>query len=214
MNSTDLKVGQKFTGEVTQIKHFGIFVRSIGWGKELTGLCRRSEISASHTALGDLNALYRIGDKVRVAIRSIDESSRQFYLTMDVGPDSTDATASNDDTSSVKPAPEIEMTETPSTIDTPISPVKFSSSGRAPSFKSFSGVGLDAGGFDFTGNIFAKQQERQEASFNTSDSNPLKRKAKQMDAREVDADASGPRTSDDYERWLMAEPSNLELWKG
>ena len=69
-----LKVGDKLTAEITGIVNFGLFVRMkmSDAGDEIEGLVHISEASWDH--ISDLNDQFKIGQKVEVAVISIENN--------------------------------------------------------------------------------------------------------------------------------------------
>ena len=75
--------------------------------------------------------------------------------------------------------------------------------------------GLSAGGFDWTGGIFAAD-EKGAQSETDDDANPPKKKKRRKAEIQIDKtgdlDAHGPQTTADFERLLLGQPNSSVLW--
>jgi polyribonucleotide nucleotidyltransferase len=69
----EYKPGEVYDGEVTRLMDFGAFVR-VGPGKDAEGLVHVSEVAPFR--IGKISDALRVGEKVRVMIKEIDEKGR------------------------------------------------------------------------------------------------------------------------------------------
>lgn len=73
----DIKVGSVVKGEVTGIESYGIFVKL---ENDFTGLVHISEITEKFVK--DVNSYAKLGEKIYVEIKEVDESNKKCILTV------------------------------------------------------------------------------------------------------------------------------------
>ena len=76
---------------------------------------------------------------------------------------------------------------------------------------------LNAGGFDWTGDVLdqVEEQSRAESDDEDADEKPKKKKRRKAEIkidRTGDLDANGPQSVSDFERLLLGQPDSSELW--
>lgn len=75
--------------------------------------------------------------------------------------------------------------------------------------------GLDAGGFDWTGGMFAADEESAQSETDIDVNPPKKKKRRKAEIqidRTGDLDAHGPQSTADFERLLLGQPNSSVLW--
>ena len=73
------KVGDIIVAQVTSIKSYGAF---LSLDNHFSGLLHVSEIS--HEYVSDVSKVFKIGDKIKVKITSIDEKTKQIIVSRKV----------------------------------------------------------------------------------------------------------------------------------
>lgn len=74
----DIEVGQKYTGTVTRLEDYGVFVRIDS--SDVSGLAHKSECSDKY--IRNLSNLYDPGDKVKVLVLKKDELSKKLGFSL------------------------------------------------------------------------------------------------------------------------------------
>jgi rRNA biogenesis protein RRP5 len=238
LSYTDLKLGQVVTGKVRKVEGFGVFV-VIDNSNNVSGLCHRSEMADEHVA--DAHKLYEEGDMVKAKILKIDLDQRRVSLGLKASyfrdvedasmDDNEDESDDSDDSDGVvvgedsdedvdeEAGRDIDMHDIES-IDSDVEHgVTIMNSGTSPAAKlpaaSFTD-GLEAGGFDWTGDVFDSQE--QAGSPEPLDSEQQTSKTKKRRKAEIkvdrtgDLDANGPQSGADFERLLLGQPNSSFLW--
>ncbi|KAJ5755064.1 hypothetical protein N7533_004607 [Penicillium manginii] len=219
----DLKVGQIVTGKIRKVEEFGAFI-VVDKSSNVSGLCHRSEMADKR--IEDARKLYDEGDAVKAKIIKIDQASKKISfslkashfqdeqdesedeeLTEGIGGVELEVDSDDDDVSmggvDVEEGSDEEEEEEEEDSDDEDESTKPSKVG-----------GLGASGFDWSGNVQAKDAA---ADVDSDDEDSKKKKKKsrkpeiQVD-RTGELDANGPQTVADYERLLMGEPDSSLLW--
>ncbi|KAL1969698.1 hypothetical protein VTN77DRAFT_8251 [Rasamsonia byssochlamydoides] len=226
----DLKVGQIVTGKVRNVEDFGAFIVVDG-SANVSGLCHRSEM-AEHR-VEDARKLYEKGDAVKAKILKIDLEQEKISFGLkasyfeDEDEEDADSEESDDD-QSMNEAGGVDL-ESDDDSDEGVTLHDVESDGSSESESEESdkdermangrqgdNEGLDAGGFDWTGNI--NDNDADMAGPFDSDNEAATKKKKRHRKPEIqidqtgDLDARGPQSVADYERLLLGEPDSSVLW--
>ncbi|KAK0623473.1 hypothetical protein B0T14DRAFT_564828 [Immersiella caudata] len=224
---SDLKEGQTITGKIRKVEDFGAFIMIDG-SANLSGLCHRSEMA--DRAIKDARKLYNEGDRVKAVVLKVDEKQKRISLglkpsyfkdgdedEMDVDRDDAGAPLDSEDESEE----DEEMSDAGGAVLI-TGTDNFSDESGDESSDDDSDVdmgdaaeeglaGLDAGGFDWT----ASALDADDAPQGDIDA-PKKTKKRREPQIQVDKtaelDINGPQTAGDYERLLLGQPDNSELW--
>ena len=234
--------GQVVTGKVRKVETFGVFI-VIDNSANVSGLCHKSNMA--DRAAVDPTKLYEEGDVVKAKVLSINQEKRQIsfglkasYFESDgeatamdedvvVGSDESDESDSDDEDDGVMLGDEsdedmkdIETKDIQGIDEDGIQqdaeePETPSHLGRANMSLATGGVGLSAGGFDFTGGIpgfdDATNPSESEADSVTAKKKKRRRAEIKID-RTADLDAIGPESLADFERLLLGRPHDSVLW--
>lgn len=73
-----VKIGDVMEATVTGISNFGVFVNSQG----VEGLIHISQLSWKKVELGDIERMYKVGDKVSVKVISVDEENKRIGFSV------------------------------------------------------------------------------------------------------------------------------------
>lgn len=227
---SDLKEGQIVTGKIRKVEDFGAFIQLDG-SANLSGLCHRSEMA--DRAVKDARTLYNEGNKVKAKILKVDEKQKRINLglkpsyfkdtddgEMDIDAEDAGAPLDGDvdsdedeEMSDAGGAVLITGTDNVSDESNDESGDDASDIGMAEAGQD-SLTGLDAGGFDWTASALDADDAPKGAKANADA--PKKTKKRREPQIQVDKtaelDVNGPQTSSDYERLLLGQPDNSELW--
>ncbi|KAK0646068.1 hypothetical protein B0T16DRAFT_412562 [Cercophora newfieldiana] len=225
---SDLKEGRLVIGRIRKVEDFGVFI-TIDGSANLSGLCHRSEMA--DRAVKDARTLYNEGDKVKAIILKVDEQQKRINLglkpsyfkdadddEMDVDGDDAGAPLGNDaesgeDEEMSDAGGAVLITGTDNFSDDSDNESDDGASDIDMADAAVEGLaGLDAGGFDWTTSAL----DANDASKDTNADAPKKTKKRREPKIQVDKtaelDINGPQTSSDYERLLLGQPDNSELW--
>jgi rRNA biogenesis protein RRP5 len=225
MTIQDLKEGENITGKVKKVEEFGAFI-DIDGSANVSGLCHRSEMAEKPVA--DARKLYTVGDKVKARILKVDLQNKKINLGLkpsyfDDDSDSDEDMEGNESGAMLEfesvssEDEEMEDNGAPVTItgldndedeeEEEDSDVEMDD---APT-EGLSG-GLGAGGFDWSASVLdADKEEKTTASEEPAKKKKSKKSEIQVD-RTAQLDAHGPQTSSDYERLLLGQPDDWQLW--
>ncbi|KAJ5398020.1 hypothetical protein N7509_006133 [Penicillium cosmopolitanum] len=219
----DLKVGEIVTGKIRKVEEFGAFI-VIDKSANVSGLCHRSEMADKR--IEDARKLYDEGDAVKAKIIKIDQASKKISFSLKashfqdeqdesedeelsegIGGVELEGDSDDDDVSmggvDVEEGSDEEEEEEEEDSDDEDESTKPSKVG-----------GLGTGGFDWSGNVQAKDAAA-EVDSDDEDSKKKKKKSRKPEIqvdRTGELDANGPQTVADYERLLMGEPDSSLLW--
>jgi rRNA biogenesis protein RRP5 len=221
----DLKEGQHVTGKVKKVEEFGAFI-DIDGTANVSGLAHRSELAEKPVA--DARKLYAVGDKVKARVLKVDLQNKKINLGLkpsyfdddedsdeemeddesgamlefesvssededmeDSGAPVTVTGLDNDEDEDEEDDSDVEMEDTPA--------------------EGLSG-GLGTGGFDWSASVMDADKEEKD----TAPAAPAKKEKKKRSEIQVDRtaqlDAHGPQTASDYERLLLGQPDDWQLW--
>lgn len=230
----DLKPGQIVTGKVRNVEDFGVFIVVDG-SANVSGLCHRSEM-AEHR-VEDPRKLYEKGDAVKAKILKIDLEQEKISFGLkasyfdDEDEEDVDSSASEEsDDVSMSEAGGVDLESDDADSDEGITLHDAEAESGSDSEAGESDEdepkangrphddikGLDAGGFDWTGNIGDNDADM--AAPLDSDNEAATKKKKRHRKPEIqidqtgDLDARGPQSVADYERLLLGEPDSSVLW--
>ncbi|KAJ5980771.1 hypothetical protein N7481_008069 [Penicillium waksmanii] len=220
----DLKVGEIVTGKIRKVEEFGAFI-VIDKSANVSGLCHRSEMADKR--IEDARKLYDEGDAVKAKIIKIDQASKKISFSLKASHFQDEQDESEDEELS-EGIGGVELEGDSDEDDVSMGGVDVEegsdeeedeeeeedSDDEDESTKPSKVGGLGAGGFDWSGNVQAKDAA---ADVDSDDEGSKKKKKKsrkpeiQVD-RTGELDANGPQTVADYERLLMGEPDSSLLW--
>lgn len=107
----DIELGQKYTGTVTRLEEYGVFVRIDS--SDVSGLAHKSECSDKY--IRNLSNLYDPGDKVKLLVLKKDELSKKLGFSLKashfMGDDDDDDDSEDDSAAGSSIGDEIEMME-------------------------------------------------------------------------------------------------------
>ncbi len=232
---SDIKVGQVITGKIRKVEEFGVFILIDGSDK-VSGLCHRSEMAEKRVK--DVKKLYEEGDSVKAIVLKVDPEKRRVNFGLKASYFESGAEAeekSEDDDLSGMQGVNIggesdeddEDSEEDENGGIDLNDIAVIESGAEQIEQSDdemvdaeanSGVAaLNAGGFDWTGNVLDQvdEQSRAESDDIDADEKPKKKKRRKAEIkidRTGDLDANGPRSVSDFERLLLGQPDSSELW--
>jgi rRNA biogenesis protein RRP5 len=232
---SDIKVGQVITGKIRKVEEFGVFILIDGSDK-VSGLCHRSEMAEKRVE--DVKKLYEEGDAVKAIVLKVDPEKKRISFGLKASYFESGAEAeeeSEDDDLSgmqgVKIGGESDEDDEDSEEDEnggiDLNDIADIESGAEQTEESDeelvdaednSGVAaLNAGGFDWTGDVLDQvdEQSRAESDDEDADEKPKKKKRRKAEIkidRTGDLDANGPQSVSDFERLLLGQPDSSELW--
>jgi rRNA biogenesis protein RRP5 len=229
-----IKVGQVITGKIRKVEDFGVFI-VIDGSANVSGLCHQSEMAEKR--VHDVKKLYEEGDSVKAIVLKIDPEKRRinFGLKASYFDDGAESEQdSEDDVLSGMQGVELggssdedNESEDDENGGIDLDDVKSVGSGveqSAQSDKEMVDTGddsdvaaLNAGGFDWTGEVLDQGDEQSGAESDNEDvdDRPQKKKRRKAEIkidRTGDLDANGPQSVSDFERLLLGQPDSSELW--
>lgn len=225
----DLRRGDVVEATVSQIKSFGIFI-VVANSENVRGLCHRSEIAEQR--IEDVTKLgFSEGDVVKAKVLKVDPEKKQINFGLKASYfDENDAEMEDLTDEEEEPAVHDDASDDVSDgegVEIALSTLVDNDSDDASdaSIEDIMDVdmpkqslkGLSVGGFDWYGmpntTVPSKQEvEPSKAEIQPSQSKKKKRKAEIMVDRTGDLDKHGPQSVDDFERLLLTEPDNAQLW--
>lgn len=223
----DLKEGQIVTGRVRKVEDFGAFI-SIDRSANLSGLCHRSEMA--DRAVKDAKTLYNEGDRVKARVLKVDLEQKRISLGlkpsyfkdgeadgMDVDSEDEDAGAALDGEDEGES--DEEMSDTGGAVliagsDDKNSEDENEEDGSDVEMAEVPGEGLDAGGFDWTGDALDADDnvKATDAADGPAKKAKKRREPQVIVDRTAELDINGPQTSSDYERLLLGQSDSSQLW--
>lgn len=226
----DLKAGMIVTGRVRKVEDFGAFVDIDNTMPRLSGLCHRSEVAAKRVE--DVRSLYSAGDVVKAKVLDVNVEKRKIslglkasYFTNFEEPD--DHSEDSD----------IEMDDGGVDVDAEEDDIKSDADGGVdlenvqdmedseddygdamhvdPEPVSKAAGGLKTSGFDWTGGSPTANDNGAVSDSEHEDISSKKRK-RNKSVIKVDMtgslDEDGPKSVSDFERQLLGQPNNSDLW--
>jgi rRNA biogenesis protein RRP5 len=220
----DLKEGQDVTGKVRKVEDYGAFI-DIDGSANVTGLCHRSEMAEKPVA--DARKLYTAGDIVKARVLKIDLNQKKLSLglkssyfgeaddsDMDVDVDQPAGAALGSDFDTESEDEDLSIAEVSLEIFGTDNDSEAESDVDMPDAPADAVFGLGTGGFDWSG--IGLDAEDGGAPVESRDGSAKKIKEKRTSQRQEDKtaqlDANGPQTGSDYERLLLGQPDNWQLW--
>lgn len=225
----DLTVGQVVTGKVRKVEEFGVFV-VIDGSSNLSGLCHKSEMADGKVE--SAKKLYEEGDVVQAKILKLDPERKRIsfglkasYFDSELGDDDDSEDDTSDEMQGVLLDPESDSNDDEMNDDSEQAAVVSAdaatksatelSVGAAPSGAEDGVAALNAGGFDWTGNMLDDAAE-DVAGASVDASNVATKKKHRKAAIQVDRtgdlDTDGPQTLADFERLLLGQHNSSQLW--
>ncbi|KAB5558620.1 hypothetical protein GE09DRAFT_1203503 [Coniochaeta sp. 2T2.1] len=221
----DLKEGQTITGHVKKVEEYGAFIEVDG-AANVSGLCHRSEMAEKHVA--DARKLYKVGDRVKARVLKVDVKNKKINFGLKPSyfedDEDSDEDMSGDDSgamlefesASEEDSEDEEMQDNGALIN--IKGTDNNSDDEDDSDVDMDdapteGAGLSAGGFDWSAAALDEPKEKK-----APETEAPKKKAKKSKTSEIQVDrtaqldAHGPQTASDYERQLLGQPDDWQLW--
>ncbi|KAK1751629.1 hypothetical protein QBC47DRAFT_390592 [Echria macrotheca] len=223
LNYSDFKEGQIVTGKVRKVEEYGAFI-DIDGSEHVSGLCHRSEMV--DRSIRNAKTLYNAGDKVKAKILSVDPQQKRINFglkpsyfkdeddDMDVDDDEGAPLGDND-------SGDEEMSETGGAVLITGTDNSDDESGDDSDASDIDmadaqgeGVaGLEAGGFDWTASALDEDNNTKSTLDSDAPKKTKKRREPQIQVdKTAELDSNGPQTSSDFERLLLGQPNNSELW--
>lgn len=237
MTFSDLNVGDIVDGKIAKIESFGVFIVLTN-SENIRGLCHRSEIAEKRVE--DVTKLgFSEGDTVKVKILKVDPDQRRVNFGMKAsyfGEEAGEDTDEDDEMSDEDVDDEEEADEEMSDgegVELDLAALQAQGSGDDESEgvpidldedemdldeKPAPAKGLSVGGFDWFGmpettQISAKRPvEGSDDEAQVEKSKKKRKKPEILVDRTGDLDKDGPQSVDDFERLLLTEPDNAQLW--
>ena len=235
----DIQTGQIVTGKVRKVEEFGVFI-VVDDSANVSGLCHRSEIAEERIA--DVRKLYSEGDIVKAKVLKVDLDKRRisfglkasyFDAEEEVGDSDDEDTdgmegvklsqnGNGESDGDAAEAREINVEDVRDIeIDSGMGVKDDSEHGHEPTIDGGTGllsdgIGLSAGGFDWTGGLANEDSRDVQSDTDGEDVQSLKKKKRRKGEIQIDRtgdlDANGPQSIADFERLLMGQPNSSYLW--
>lgn len=226
----DLKAGMFVTGKVRKVEDFGAFVDIDNTMPRLSGLCHRSEVAAKRVE--DVRTLYSAGDVVKAKVLDVNVEKRKISLGLKAGyftnaeeedDQSEDSDVEMDD-GGVEVADDesddeadvdggVDLENVQDMEDSDDDDIDAMDVDAEPTLKS--GGGLKTGGFDWTGDSLNALDNGAVSESEHEGTSSKKRKRNKPEIK-VDMtgnlDEDGPKSVSDFERQLLGQPNNSDLW--
>lgn len=228
----DLQEGQTITGHVKKVEEYGAFIEVDG-AANVSGLCHRSEMAEKH--VNDARKLYKVGDRVKARVLKVDAKNKKvnFGLKPSHFEDDSDSDEDMSDDSGAmlefETASEFSEDEEMQDSGALVS-IKGTDNDADEDDESDSDVdmadtpaeglsaGLDAGGFDWSASVLDASADGDADKTDAAAEAQKKTKKNKSRASEIQVDrtaqldANGPQTASDYERQLLGQPDDWQLW--
>lgn len=228
LNFQDMVKGQIVTATVRHVADYGVFL-VVDKSRNVSGLCHVSKMADKGIEKGKVKDLYTEGDAVKAKILTVNPKQRKITFSLKY---SDVAGKNNDEDEEMEDASDLEIEDVESgdedededDEDEEMRSVKSAedddeeddvdSEDEDEVVKPAAGLG--AAGFDWTGATL-DLDDKKAASDDDSDDGASKKKKRSKKAtikedRTGDLDAFGPQSVADYERLLLGQPNNAELW--
>lgn len=235
LNFQDIQKGQIVTATVRHVADYGVFL-VIDKSRNVSGLCHISNMADKGIEKGKVKDLYNEGDAVKAKVLTVNPTQRKVTFSLkysDVAgkkdDEDEDMKDASDASESVGEFDSEDEEEVDDDDDEDMRSVKSAESDEEldatmggesdeddEDTTSTPAVGLSTSGFDWTGATLDADDTRV-ASDDDSDDGASKKKKRHKKAtikedRTGDLDAFGPQSVADYERLLLGQPNNAELW--
>ena len=236
LNFQDMEKGQIVTATVRHVAEYGVFL-VVDKSRNVSGLCHVSKMADKGIEKGKVKDLYTEGDAVKAKILTVNPKQRKITFSLkysDVAgkkddedeemedasdieaedDDSDDENIFEDDDEEEDEDEDEEMRSVKSAEDDDEEDEDADSDEEEDAVKPAAGLGT--AGFDWTGATL-DLDDKKAASDDDSDDGASKKKKRSKKAtikedRTGDLDAFGPQSVADYERLLLGQPNNAELW--
>lgn len=233
LNFQDMVKGQIVTATVRHVADYGVFL-VVDRSRNVSGLCHVSKMADKGIEKGKVKDLYTEGDAVKAKILTVNPKQRKITFSLkysDVAGKNDDEDEEMEDASDL----EIEDVESGDEDEEDDDEDEDDEDEEMRSVKSAEDddeeddvdsededevvkptAGLGGAGFDWTGATL-DLDDKKAASDDDSDDGASKKKKRSKKAtikedRTGDLDAFGPQSVADYERLLLGQPNNAELW--
>lgn len=223
LNFQDLKKNQIVTATVRHVADYGVFLL-VDKSRNVRGLCHVSKMADKGIDKGKVQDLYKEGDAVKAKVLTINPKQKKITFSLkysDVAEKQNDEDEEMVDASDLEVADGVESEDEDTDMRSVKSDDEESDSEGVSEDEDVVSVtkpteGLSTAGFDWTGATLDLDDKR-EASDDESDDGASKKKKRHKKAtikedRTGDLDAFGPQSVADYERLLLGQPNNAELW--
>ncbi|KAL2262687.1 hypothetical protein VTK26DRAFT_440 [Humicola hyalothermophila] len=229
---SDLQEGQTVTGKVRKVEEFGAFI-DIDGSANLSGLCHRSEMA--DRSVKDARALYKEGDRVKARVLKVDVEKKRINLGLkpsyftDADADEMDVDSEDEEGgAAVDGEEESDEDEVMGGLGGALVVGGSDDEGGSEDEEENEDAsdvemgevaaeegldGLDAGGFDWTGNALDADDNANAKLVDGPSKKAKKRREPQVIVdKTAELDVNGPQTSSDFERLLLGQPDSSELW--
>lgn len=228
LSINDLEAGMIVTGKVRKVEDFGAFVDIDNTMPRLSGLCHRSEVAAKR--IEDVRTLYSAGDVVKAKVLDVNVEKRKISLGLkasyftntkkdesddsDVEMDDGGVEADADDSDQSSDADGgVNLEDVQDMEDSEEDDIDAMDMDAEPVSKL--GGGLKTGGFDWTGDSL-NAIDNGAVSDSEHEGNSSKKRKRNKPEIKVDMtgglDEDGPKSISDFERQLLGQPNNSDLW--
>lgn len=237
LSFTDISEGDVVEGKIRKVEGFGVFI-VVDNSENVSGLCHRSEMAEAR--VDNVHALYSEGDRVKAKVLNVDPEKRKISFGLktsyfragseesEVSADSNEERHTANESHEVNGGVSVDVRAGAAEIssqsaDSDTSDGGFDSDDTSEGHRASaeaalgSNDGLDAGGFDWNPEVGkTKKLTITEAMVGANDE-PGKKKKKShkpkiLEDHTGDLDDHGPQTSDDYERLLLGQRDDAQLW--
>ncbi|KAF2216481.1 hypothetical protein CERZMDRAFT_64890 [Cercospora zeae-maydis SCOH1-5] len=230
LSISDLQVGMNVTGRVRKVEDFGAFIDIDNTQPRLSGLCHRSQVAARR--IEDVRKLYSAGDVVKAKVLSVDIDNRKISLGLKASyfANEKDEVGDDDDEEDSE-SEDVDMgggvgleDDSEGGIDIDLANVQDADSDDEDEVEDAMDVDEEepataTGGLKTTGFDWAGESLDAEANAAGYESEPeitthkkKKRKSEIKEDLTGDLDKNGPQSNSDFERKLLGQPSNSNLW--
>ncbi|KJX99286.1 rRNA biogenesis protein RRP5 [Zymoseptoria brevis] len=226
LNINDIEVGMTVVGKVRKVEDFGAFIDIDNTRPRLSGLCHRSEVAAKR--IEDVRTLYSAGDVVKARVLDVDVEKRKISLGLKASyfNNTAEDEESEEDSDAEMGGVDVEDADEESDSDGGIDLSNVQDIESEEEFSDADGMevddepavkltaGLKTNGFDWTGDALDTDKGAASESEHEGPA-PKKRKSKKAEIKvdlTGDLDKYGPRSVSDFERQLLGQPNNSDLW--
>ncbi|KAK4539952.1 hypothetical protein LTR36_009922 [Oleoguttula mirabilis] len=233
----DLAPGMVVTGKVRKVEDFGAFIDIDNTLPRLSGLCHRSEVASKRVE--DVRKLYSEGDVVKAKVMTVDVGSRKISLglkasyfadadgdeemesededeeegvaigALDEDEDADDEELDDDGGVDLANVQDIESEDDEDAAEPDGMDVDDESSLKPTQ-------GLKTSGFDWTGDSLGADKNGA-VSDSEPDTAAMKKRKRRKPEIKVDLtgdlDKYGPQSVSDFERQLLGQPNDSDLWR-
>ncbi|KAL1892020.1 rRNA biogenesis protein rrp5 [Ceratocystis pirilliformis] len=209
----DLKKGMVLAGHVRKVEDYGAFVE-VENSDHVRGLCHRSEMAEQ--AVADARKLYNEGDRVKVKILSINMDKKRVNFGMKASYFECDDSDNEDiemggvsletDGQDVEDASEIEGDEEENNDDEEDEDENDSEDENITVPQSSSKH------YDWAADPFAQSDSDSDSDVGAAAKKASKKKKAIQTDKTASLDVNGPKSAADYEKLLLENPDDADLW--